>query len=164
MVRFMRSAWPLVPWMIGLGRLVCDAIFDADAIEDVLTEPGAGGAVAVLGQIGEGHAVVGEHGVDFVGKGRHDISEKLCSVHLTRLFEGLDIGELGDAVDREEHVELALGVLEFANVDMDIADRRLGEFATLGGLLEHHPRLSSCGSQAVKTHRKVTPKSTRLMG
>ncbi len=104
------------PWMIGLGRLVCDAIFDADAIEDVLTEPGAGGAVAVLGRSAKANAVVGEHGVDFAGKGRHDIYEKLCSVHLTRLFEGLDIGELGDAVDREEHVELALGGIQHLSV------------------------------------------------
>lgn len=36
-----------------------------------------------------------------------------------RPLRELDIGELGDAVDREEHVELALGVLEFADVDMD---------------------------------------------
>lgn len=71
-----------------IGQLVCDAIFDADAIEDRWgPSQGAGGAVAVLGQIGEGHAVVSEHGVDFLGKGRHDISEKLCSVHRAGLCE-----------------------------------------------------------------------------
>ena len=33
-------------------------------------------AVAVLGQVGEGHAVVGEHDVDLVGKHLDDIPQE----------------------------------------------------------------------------------------
>ena len=39
-----------------------------DAIEDVRTEEAAAGALAILGQVGEGHAAVGKHGMDLVGE------------------------------------------------------------------------------------------------
>ena len=45
----------------------------------------------------------------------------------------LDAGELRDAVDGKEHVELAIGMPQLADVDVDVADRRLGEAATLRG-------------------------------
>ena len=48
----------------------------ADAVEDVRAEEAAAGALAILGQIGEGHAVVGEHGVDLVGEDLHDSFEE----------------------------------------------------------------------------------------
>ncbi len=56
------------PGMVGLGQLVLDAVLVADTIEDVGAEIAPGRAVAVLGQIGEGHAVVGQHGMDGVGE------------------------------------------------------------------------------------------------
>ena len=40
----------------------------ADAIEDVRTEQARGRPIPILGQDGDGHAVVGEHDVDLVGK------------------------------------------------------------------------------------------------
>jgi hypothetical protein len=53
--------------MVGLGEPVLDAVLAADPVEDV-AHPARGRAVAVLGQVGEGHAVVGQHGVDAVGE------------------------------------------------------------------------------------------------
>jgi len=47
------------PGMIGLGQPVLDPMFDADAIEDVRAEETPAGAFAILGQIGEGHTVIG---------------------------------------------------------------------------------------------------------
>jgi len=47
------------PGMIGLGQPVLDPMFDADAIEDVRAEETPAGAFAILGQIREGHTVIG---------------------------------------------------------------------------------------------------------
>ena len=52
------------PRVIRLGELVLDAVLIADAIENVGAEISPGRPVAVLWQIGERHAVVGQHGVD----------------------------------------------------------------------------------------------------
>ncbi len=67
-----RAAHPLGlavgPGVIGVGHAVLDAPVNADPAVDAA----AGGAVtlamAILGSVGEGHAVVREHGVDFVGE------------------------------------------------------------------------------------------------
>jgi hypothetical protein len=55
------------PGVVGLGELVPDAMLAADAVEDV-AHPLGGGTVSVLRQIGESHAVVGEHGMDGIGE------------------------------------------------------------------------------------------------
>ena len=47
------------PRMVWLGKPVLDAVLVADAVEDVGAEVSPGRTVAVLRQIGEGHAVVG---------------------------------------------------------------------------------------------------------
>jgi hypothetical protein len=62
--------------VIGLGQPVFDAVGEADAVEDVRAEEAAAGTIPVLGQVGEGHAVVGEHGVDLVGKGLDHIRQE----------------------------------------------------------------------------------------
>ena len=61
---------PVGPGVIGLGQPVLDPMLFADAVEDVAAEhrDDLGVAAAVLWQVGEGHAVIGEHGVDRVGK------------------------------------------------------------------------------------------------
>ncbi len=43
-----------------------------------------------------------------------------------------NVGELGHAVDGEGHDELALGQAQLAAVDVDVADRGVGEAAALG--------------------------------
>ena len=70
------------PGMIGLRQPVLDAMLEADAIEDVRAEEAPGRSLTVLGQIGEGHAVVGQHGVDLIGKDRDDVPEEGGAFHL----------------------------------------------------------------------------------
>jgi hypothetical protein len=60
------------PRVVRLGQPVLYGVCHANAIEDVRTEEAAAGALAVFGQVGESHAVVGEHGVDLVGEDVHD--------------------------------------------------------------------------------------------
>ena len=78
------------PRMVGFGQPVLDAVLVADAVEDVAAEDGfhGGMAPAVLWQIGEGHAVVGEHGVDLVGEDLDHLAE-----------EG---GAVEDVIERQE--------------------------------------------------------------
>lgn len=61
--------------MIGLGQAIFDVVLSADAVEDV-TEAHGGWACAVLGQIGEGHAVVGQDRMDFVRKDPDDVPQE----------------------------------------------------------------------------------------
>jgi hypothetical protein len=123
--------------VIGLGQAVFDAVRVTDPIEDVATEDGLHGCVsaAVLRQVGEGGAVVGQHGVDAVGEDLDDLAQEGGAVGLGVGAEESDVGELGDSVDGEEHEELALGQAQFADVDVDVADGGLGEAAALGGVL-----------------------------
>jgi hypothetical protein len=118
------------PRMVGLGQLVLDAVLAADTVEDV-AHPLCGGSIAVLWQIGEGHAVVGQHSMDGIGEGGHDLVEEGGAVHLGRGIQKGDVGELRDPVDGEEHEELSLGQAQFADVDMDVADGDLGEALAL---------------------------------
>jgi hypothetical protein len=123
--------------VVRLGQPVLDAVLFADAVEDVASEDGHHGRMTptVLRQVGERHAVVGEHGVDLVGEDLDHLAEEGGAVQLGVGVEKRDVGELGDPADGEEHEELALGEPQFADVDVDIADRGRGEAATLGGLL-----------------------------
>ena len=52
-------------------------------------------------------------------------------IHLSSLLVELDEGEVRDAIDGEEHVQLAIGVAQLAAVDVDVADRGLGEATAL---------------------------------
>ena len=87
------------PRVIGLGQPVLDAMLDADAIEDVRTEQTCAGPIPVLGQVGEGHAVVREHDVDLVGKDLHRVPQEGSARHLAGLVVELDVGELRNPVD-----------------------------------------------------------------
>ena len=110
------------PGMVRLGQTMLDPVLDADAVEDVRPEELPARPGSVLGQIGERHAVVGQHGVDLVGKSRHDVPEEGRSFHLARAVVELDVGELRNTVDGEEHDQLAVGVAQLAAVDMHVAD------------------------------------------
>ena len=120
------------PRVIRLGELVLDAVLIADAIENVGAEISPGRPVAVLWQIGERHAVVGQHGVDCIRECVDRAAQEIGAVHLAGGVAELDVGELRDPVDGEEHVELALGQAQLADVDVDVANGRLGELAPLG--------------------------------
>ena len=52
--------------MVGLGEPVFHLVLYADAVADVRAKEAPPGPVVVLGQIGEGHAIVGQHDVDLV--------------------------------------------------------------------------------------------------
>ena len=119
------------PRMIRLGEPVFDAVLDADPIENVGAKEPAAGAAAVLGHIGEGHSVVGQHRVNLVGKGRHGVAQESRALHLAGAIVKLDIGEFRDAIDGEEHDQLAVGMAQFAAVDVDITDCCLCEPAAL---------------------------------
>ncbi len=77
--------------------------------------------------------------MDLVRERLDGVLQERRGVHLAGLVVELDEGELRDAVDGEEHVELAVRVAKLAAVDVDVADRRLGKAA---------PRLSSSRSPA----------------
>ncbi len=97
------------PGMTGLGKAVLDAVCQADAIKDMGAQMAPCWALAVLGQVGEGHAVVGEDFVDLVWEGRDDVLQEGRALHFASLLLELDIGELGNSVDGQEHDELAVG-------------------------------------------------------
>ena len=69
-------------------------------------------AGTVLGQVGEGHAVVSQHGMDLVGKDLDHVAEEGRAFYLSRAVVEFDMGELGDPVDGEEHDELTVGMTE----------------------------------------------------
>ena len=78
--------------------------------------------------------------MDFVGEGGHDISQKSCSLLLSGAGVELDVGEFRDPVDRQEHDQLAVGVSQFAAVDVDIADLvALEPVALVAGLFLRQP-------------------------
>jgi len=79
--------------MVGFGQSVLDAAGDADAIENVRPEEASTGVVAVPGQIGEGHAIVGEDGVDLVGEELDHGLEEGGAFHLPGTVVELDIGD-----------------------------------------------------------------------
>ena len=67
-------------------------------------------------------AVVGEHGVYLIGHGVDQVAQELgCNAPCGLLVE-LGKGELADAVDGHEHVELALFGAQFCDVDVEIAN------------------------------------------
>lgn len=73
--------------------------------------------------------------MDFVGEGFDDVAQEVSTVHLAGIRVELDIGELRDPVDRQEHVEFAFSKPQLADIDMDVADRRVCEPPALGGFL-----------------------------
>jgi hypothetical protein len=74
--------------------------------------------------IGELEAVIGEHRVDLVGDGGHQVPEELRGDHLGGCCLPLGIGQLAGAVNRDKPGECAffradLGAIELAGADPD---------------------------------------------
>jgi hypothetical protein len=96
------------PRVVGLGQAVLDAVPPADSVEGVPAGQ-SGPAAAVLRLVGEGNAVVGEHGVDLVRECRESAPEKACAgCHGGAVVE-LDKGELRHPMDGQEQMELGHG-------------------------------------------------------
>lgn len=110
------------PRMVGFRQPMFDAVGDADAVEGMGAEEAAAGAGAVFGQIGEGHTVVPKHGVDLVGKNLHHAPEKVRAFHLSSAVVELDMCELRNPIDGEEHDQLSIGMPQLAAVDMEVTD------------------------------------------
>ena len=90
------------PWVLWLGELVLDAVLGTDAVEDVGAEVASARTVTVFGQVGEGHAVIGQHRMDDIGGGVDHATHERGAVHLACVVAELGVGELGHAVDGEE--------------------------------------------------------------
>jgi DNA sulfur modification protein DndC len=122
------------PGVVGLGEAVLDTVLPADSVEAVAAVA-RGPAAAVSRCVGEGDAVVGQHDAHLVGEGGEGAAQEVrADRHVGALVE-LDMGELGHAVDGEEHVALALGQAQFAGIDVDEADSGFGEATALGRCL-----------------------------
>jgi hypothetical protein len=90
--------------MVGLCQLVDDPMLITHPIEDVAAEEGLdlGVAVAVLGQIGEGHApgsgpkqaVVGQYGMNLIGEHLDDLAQEGGAV---QPGVGVQEGDMGEA-------------------------------------------------------------------
>ncbi len=121
------------PRMIRLGEAVLDAMLCTDAIEDVRSEIRPGWASAILGEVGEGHTVIGEHGVDGVRKRTYNPTQEVSAIHPPGIVAELDVGKLRDTVYGKEHVEFAAAEAELTDIDMDVSDFGVREPALFGG-------------------------------
>lgn len=149
--------------MVGLGQPMLDIVCDADTVEDVRTGEASAGAFPVPGKVGEGHApfdfaqdrIIGEHGVDLVGEDLHHGLKEGGAFHLLCTFVELDVGELRDAIDGEEHHQPAIGVTQFAAVDVDMAGLTGLEAFAL-------PAVSSTGNREMPWRWRQRYKALRL--
>ncbi len=129
---------PVGPRVVGLGEAVFDSMHETEPIERMSAEA-CRWSLAVLRQIGELDAVVGEHGMDAIRNGLDEcFKERCCGSHI-RLFDEFDHRELRGAVDGHEQVELAFGGPDLGQVDMKEADRIRVELLPLG-LVAFHVR------------------------
>jgi hypothetical protein len=125
------------PGMVGLGEPMLDPVLIADAIEDV-NPPSCGRTGAVSRRVCELEAIVGQHDPYLVGKDLDDFAQESCANYGVRRLVELDIGELRDAIDGKEHVDLAFGQAQLADIDMDLADGGLREPTALRHRLSAH--------------------------
>ncbi len=93
--------------MTGLGRLVLYAVLIGDAVKDVAAADGLHGGVAaaVLRPVGEGHAVVGQHGVD---PAREDLDHRAEERGAIGLGVGAE-GQPSAAAELDDDCLLGLG-------------------------------------------------------
>jgi hypothetical protein len=103
------------PGMVGFGEAVLDAILLADALKDMLK------GVDIALAVGELPAVIGEHGVELVGDGGHQVAEELGGDHVVGFFVQLGIGKFTRPVNGDQQVELAFFRADLRDVDMDVA-------------------------------------------
>ena len=124
---------PVCPRVIRFCQLVSNTVFIANAAKDVHTQKGMDGLVSVLGQVCKSHAVVGENGVNLVGEGFDHAAQEVRAIHLSHVIPKLDIGELGNPINSQEHVEFALSQAQLGNVNVHITDFGRRKLAPSGG-------------------------------
>lgn len=119
------------PWMFGFGQAVVDVGFGASELEGMGAEelssfecePDLRGSRTAIAGRGEVHSVVGEHGVDLVGRGLDKRVQEVGRKSLGGLLMHLDEGELRCPVDGDEEVKLALLGANLRDIDVDVTDR-----------------------------------------
>ncbi len=89
------------PGMVGFGQPMLDSMKETEPVEGMATEARRR-PLAVLGQIGELDAVVGEHGVDAIRNGHDQCFKERCGRSHVGFFHEFNDGELRDAVDGYE--------------------------------------------------------------
>jgi len=110
------------PRMLDLCQPVLDAILLAAHVEHVRHISGCW-SIGVAGREGELNAVVGEHGVDFVGNGLNQIhQERGCRIPIS-LRDQLDEGKLARSINANIKIKPAFRRLHLGYVDVKIADR-----------------------------------------
>ena len=119
---------PVHPFYLAVGpRMVglCQAMFDTmkltSPVEGMAAQHG-GGALAVLRQVGELDAVIGEHGMDRIGHSLDQGVEKSRGDLGVGSFGKLDEGKLRGPVDGDEQMELAFLGAHFGDIDVEITD------------------------------------------
>jgi len=89
--------------MPHLREAVFDPVLATNAVEDV--REGA----RIQGAGDELNAVVGQHGVDPIGRRLQQVAQELRRFHLARPLLQSHKGELRRAVDGDKEIQLALG-------------------------------------------------------
>ena len=105
-------------WMIGLGQAMIDAALGADPAEDVADEA-LRGLPVVLDEL---HAVVGQHRVNLIRNSPDQGLEEACGDELRRLSIDPGEDELRRSIYRNEQIGLPTFVMQFSDVDMEIAN------------------------------------------
>lgn len=106
------------PWMVWLGQPMLDAVFLADAFED-MDQPPRLAAARVLDEL---DTVVGQHRVDPIGHGFDQYLQKGSRRQLGGA--AIDTGEdqLRGAVDRDIEETLAAFVTQLGDIDVEVAN------------------------------------------
>src|SRR6201987_1980266 len=110
------------PGMVRFGQPVVDAMPKTDPVKRMAAKAGRW-SLAILRQIGELDAVVGEQGVDAIRNSRdQSFEESRRSLHVGT-FDQLHESKLRGAVDGHKEIELALRSPHFRQIDVGVADR-----------------------------------------
>ena len=110
------------PGMVRFGEPVVDAMPKTDPVKRMAAKAGRW-PLAILRQIGELDAVVGEHGMDPIRDSRDQrLEESRRSLHIGT-FDQLHESELRSAVDGHKEIELAFGGAHLGQINMEVADR-----------------------------------------
>jgi hypothetical protein len=110
------------PGMVRFGEPMVDAVPKTDPVKRMAAKAGRW-PLAILRQIGELDAVVGEHGVDAIRDSRDQRFEECRrSLHIGT-FNQLHESELRGAVGGHKEIKLAFGGAHLGQINMELADR-----------------------------------------